>query len=175
MFPKSLIQRFFGRKTRPAPPPAQTSCSAPDAGPWRVDEWLTSSQLVLQSDAGPHRVALVVMGNFDSDEQRQAYANNLAAWLNGQVKACTTIVEASPERREPHGRPNLVVATAPASPLPEERPYGAYGCHCELPPGQTPDACVIDLNQREQCSLAQDGRARNSCEHWQPIQLIRAA
>ncbi|MFY2597007.1 hypothetical protein ACOTHJ_13785 [Achromobacter xylosoxidans] len=194
MFLQPLINFFLRRKAPPAAPPAHTICTAPDAGPWRVSEWHTSNQLVLQSDAGAHRVALAIMGNFDSDDQRLAYANTLATWLNDQVAACTTIMSKPPTSTQadvsletiawPEHDENASISvhlseqrrkSLGSAPSADDKPAGRYGCHCELPPGQMPDACVIDQGQRDNCCLAQDGRTRNSCEYWQPIQFVRAA
>lgn len=55
-------------------------------------------------------------------------------------------------------------------PVTPERPRAArYGCHCELPPGEMPGPCVIDLNQRQYCGHAMKGISRDECQFWQPI------
>lgn len=59
--------------------------SVPDAGPWVVREWVRPGSIALQSKDPRHEVALIVDGAFDSSEERLAYANDLAAWLNHQI------------------------------------------------------------------------------------------
>lgn len=201
---KQLFLSLFGRSKTSMSAETELRCSAPDAGPWRVDEWHTTDQLVLQSSAGPSEVALVVLGNFQSSEQRLAYANSLATWLNDQVASCTTATplgglstepadmddmpweadestrlpkHAASQRRMSLGEAPLrrPAHRQPPAPIADEKPFGAFGCHCELGPDETPDACAIDLNKRDLCQLAQDGRTRNSCEYWRPITLRRAA
>lgn len=220
---KNLFQPFRDW-FRPKPAPElESSCSAPDAGPWRVDEWHNTNQLVLQSDAQPNQVALAIMGNFESNEQRLAYANSIATWLNDQVAECTTVVirgskseqmdmdnmpwevdegsrlprhaaaqrrmglgEARPPQRAQAVRDEPLMESAPAAPPApaagparavgvEAKPFGVFGCHCELAPGQAPDLCAIDQGRRDDCCLAMDGRERNSCEYWQPIEIRRAS
>lgn len=77
---------------------------------------------------------------------------------------------------------NTPVATEPASVAIQEVPpplvlappaRARYGCHCELPPGEEPGPCVIDLNRRDCCGHAMRGIRREQCEFWQPITLTR--
>ena len=81
---------------------------------------------------------------------------------------------------EPAVAPDVAPAIAtpkPAAPVvafpkpsTTERPRAArYGCHCELPPGEAPGPCVIDLNQRQYCGHAMKGIRRDECQFWQPI------
>jgi len=47
----------------------------------------------------------------------------------------------------------------------------AYGCHCDLDEGQTPDGCVIDQGNRDWCTRAQRIDRKEDCDMWKPIAL----
>ena len=51
------------------------------AAPWQVDVWPTGS-VVLQAHHGDEDVALIINGNFDSNESKIEYANKLCNELN---------------------------------------------------------------------------------------------
>jgi hypothetical protein len=59
---------------------------APDAGHWMVNVW-PGDKVVLQSDDFTHDVALIVDGDFGSHEDKLAYANAMAAWMNSNLPA----------------------------------------------------------------------------------------
>ncbi|WP_157639773.1 hypothetical protein [Burkholderia ubonensis] len=67
----------------------ETSPTSPDRGPWMVNVW-PSEKVVLQSDDFKHDVALIVDGDFGSREDKLAYANALAAWMNANLHAAAT-------------------------------------------------------------------------------------
>ncbi|WP_434715736.1 hypothetical protein [Paraburkholderia sp. A3RO-2L] len=77
-----------------APVPSRThdvdtrAPASPDKGPWMVNKW-SGERVVLQSDDFTHDVALVVDGDFGSHEEKLAYANALAAWMNANLPAPT--------------------------------------------------------------------------------------
>jgi hypothetical protein len=52
-----------------------------DTGIWSVDEW-RNDVIVLQSSDFTHDVALKISGDFETKEQRIAYAHSIAARLN---------------------------------------------------------------------------------------------
>ena len=66
--------------------PAIQPPASPDKGPWMVNKW-SGGRVVLQSDDFEHDVALVVDGDFGSHEEKLAYANALAAWMNANLPA----------------------------------------------------------------------------------------
>lgn len=73
----------------------------------------------------------------------------------------------APSIAMPKPASSVVAFAKPATP---ERPRATrYGCHCELPPGEAPGPCVIDLNQRQYCGHAMKGISRDECQFWQPI------
>lgn len=73
----------------------------------------------------------------------------------------------APSIAMPRPASSVVAFAKPATP---ERPRATrYGCHCELPPGEAPGPCVIDLNQRQYCGHAMKGISRDECQFWQPI------
>lgn len=69
----------------------------PDKGPWVVNEW-SDNRVVLQSDDFEHDVALVVDGDFGSLQEKLAYAEFLAAWMN----ACLGVVPRHLQARNPN-------------------------------------------------------------------------
>ena len=54
-------------------------------GPFHVDHWKSSDQLVIQSHWGSTDLALVLNGNFESDEQRKIVADYIASILNAET------------------------------------------------------------------------------------------
>lgn len=62
-----------------------------------------------------------------------------------------------------------------------ENEVALYACHCDLNPGESPDACVIDLGRIADCSMALANRDKtnwkNQCPHWKPskVQVQEAA
>ncbi len=75
--------------------------------------------------------------------------------------------DVAPAIATPKPASSVVAFAKPATP---ERPRATrYGCHCELPPGEEPGPCVIDLNQRQYCGHAMKGIRRDECQFWQPI------
>jgi len=58
----------------------------PDPGPWLVNVW-PGQKVVLQSDCFEHDVALIIDGDFGSYEDKLAYANAMAAWMNSNLPA----------------------------------------------------------------------------------------
>ena len=53
--------------------------------------------------------------------------------------------------------------------------FGAFGCYCDLMPGEEPETCVIDDDRRQDCNLAINwpGRKRverkEECQYWRRI------
>lgn len=246
---------------------------APDRGPWLVNEW-SEHRVVLQSDDFEHDVALIVDGDFGGYDEKLAYAQRLANWLNERLEqdaalglvaphrgydarydvsraeavdvalveaqladlcdevgdqvevapfhAASTapapetelapevvpqpniqaVAEVTPESAEPEVMPAVTrsrrvdAAAAPEAPtvshqtapveasppkpvapvVPFQKPSAndrartaRYGCHCELPPGEAPGPCVIDLKQPQYCGYAMKGVQRDECQFWQPI------
>lgn len=43
-----------------------------------------------------------------------------------------------------------------------------YGCHCDLLPYQPPSVCVIDADERFNCTHAERGIKKEDCEYWKP-------
>jgi hypothetical protein len=66
--------------------PASPAPTSPDKGPWMVNKW-SGERVVLQSDDFAHDVALIVNGDFGSHEEKLAYAEALAAWMNSNLPA----------------------------------------------------------------------------------------
>ena len=62
-----------------------------------------------------------------------------------------------------------------ASPCDPESEVVLHACHCDLNPGENPDACVIDLGRVSDCSLALTNRDKSNwksqCKHWKPFKL----
>lgn len=168
---------------------ADAGRSLPDPGPWRVDEWHNSNQLVLQSEWGP-AVALSILGNFENEVQRRAYADQLCGWLNAQtvgrsaeprggfvpIQGANLPASIGAARVEPSMDTAQSSAALPAAPAKtvDPKPFGLYGCHCCLEEGEAPDDCVHTTGRREDCSLAMEGIQRDDCAYWQPIVIHRS-
>ena len=58
----------------------------PDQGPWKVERWETHG-ICVASDDFFHDVILSISGDFESDEQKMAYATWLAETLNKSNKS----------------------------------------------------------------------------------------
>lgn len=41
-----------------------------------------------------------------------------------------------------------------------------YGCHCDLAPGDEPNACVIDDGRRYDCTYAKKYAKKEDCPEW---------
>lgn len=54
--------------------------------------------------------------------------------------------------------------------MPEESEEQKYGCHCDLEDGDTPDECVIDRCDYEDCIFANRGIKKEQCEYWRIIE-----
>ena len=52
-----------------------------------------------------------------------------------------------------------------------------YACHCDLEYGYEPDACVLDEGRHQNCThamkLVSDGKKRDDCKYWFPINVVR--
>lgn len=62
-----------------------------DKGPWSAEVW-KDGKVVLQSDDFEHDVALIVSGDFESQEQKLSYAQALAVQLNSHDRSMTPSV-----------------------------------------------------------------------------------
>lgn len=51
-----------------------------------------------------------------------------------------------------------------------------YGCHCDLCDGESPDGCVFDNGDIDDCvnagKLSRDGKKKFDCEYWKPIAFV---
>lgn len=135
--PSTIVEKFEPAHSGPAS--SLSSRSVPDAGPWTVREWVRPGSIALQSKDPRHEVALIVDGAFDSPEQRLAYANELAAWLNQQLaqpasqtvataEAAKPMTEAPASRLSDAPEPELVLADDPlrVEPVIDDRPEPAF-------------------------------------------------
>ncbi len=52
-----------------------------------------------------------------------------------------------------------------------------FGCHCDLDPGQAPDACVTDDDATSHYCIYADGLKREGktkwdCPYWKPVGIV---
>ncbi len=73
----------------------------PDWGPWLVSTG-RDGYVALQSETGVEDAALAVSGNFGGDDERKAYAERMAAWLNQQIARESEGVIQVPRARQQH-------------------------------------------------------------------------
>lgn len=55
-------------------------------------------------------------------------------------------------------------------------PVKPHACHCDLEPGQAPEACVFDTGEHNNCFYARvllrKGNTKDDCDYWKPIGFL---
>lgn len=44
-----------------------------------------------------------------------------------------------------------------------------YGCHVDIFEGATPDGCVIDTEEYDNCIFAEKGMRKEQCQYWRIV------
>lgn len=59
---------------------------------------------------------------------------------------------------------------------PSVLPVKPHACHCDLEPGQAPEACVFDTGEHNNCFYARvllrKGNTKDDCDYWKPIGFL---
>lgn len=82
-----------------------------------------------------------------------------------------------PPQRKPCSCGLVSAITNLRAALAEPEQIAAHGCHIDLEPGQSADACVFDDGRIEDCAYAwklqREGKGKEACAEWRPIKLIK--